>query len=304
LLNETDADGEGDDEGATEQGWPEEGKSVMRDQPSSSSTLWGEHSNVDLLPCVLARDMGNLVGMSDWLTDYPHSLPHCFYRNYSHRIVLSYIWTHEHLNYLISITKLCHTMLRYVVMMSWMTFFLYCYASLVGDPMFADVKFVTEGGRSVYAHRFILETRSDYFRTMFRTRIGSHSGGAGRGVDRPVHYQGIVNIAVPGSDWHYTVYFVVVFIIILILVIINFYLPIYFMLIFARRHFYWTIANVDLSVHWHLAFGGGGNSAGRSYDRRQVPAWLFVWLSATYQILFVSQSVCLLFLCLLINFAA
>ena len=66
---------------------------------------------------------------------------------------------------------------------------------MAGDPMFADVKFVADG-RSVYAHRFILETRSDYFKTMFRTRIGSSSASTGVSA---VRYQGTVNIAVPGN---------------------------------------------------------------------------------------------------------
>ncbi len=39
--------------------------------------------------------------------------------------------------------------------------------SLVGETQFADVRFIAEG-RSVMAHRFILESRCDYFRAMFR----------------------------------------------------------------------------------------------------------------------------------------
>lgn len=39
--------------------------------------------------------------------------------------------------------------------------------SLVGETQFADVRFIAEG-RSVMAHRFILESRCDYFQAMFR----------------------------------------------------------------------------------------------------------------------------------------
>jgi len=55
--------------------------------------------------------------------------------------------------------------------------------SLVGDPEYADVRFIAEG-RTLHAHRFILESRSEYFRTMFRSsyvegfRDGNSSGAA------------------------------------------------------------------------------------------------------------------------------
>ena len=55
--------------------------------------------------------------------------------------------------------------------------------ALVGDPEYADVRFVAEG-RTLHAHRFILESRSEYFRTMFRSsyvegfRDGNSSGAA------------------------------------------------------------------------------------------------------------------------------
>lgn len=40
--------------------------------------------------------------------------------------------------------------------------------SMIGDPEFADVRFIAEG-RAVAAHRFILEARCEYFRAMFRS---------------------------------------------------------------------------------------------------------------------------------------
>ena len=55
--------------------------------------------------------------------------------------------------------------------------------ALVGDPEYADVRFIAEG-RTLHAHRFILESRSEYFRTMFRSsyvesfRDGNSSGAA------------------------------------------------------------------------------------------------------------------------------
>lgn len=40
--------------------------------------------------------------------------------------------------------------------------------SLVGDPQFADVRFVAEG-RAIFAHAFVLESRCEYFAAMFRS---------------------------------------------------------------------------------------------------------------------------------------
>ncbi len=40
--------------------------------------------------------------------------------------------------------------------------------NLLGDPEFADVRFIAEG-RAVAAHRFVLEGRCEYFRAMFRS---------------------------------------------------------------------------------------------------------------------------------------
>ncbi|CAM9122664.1 unnamed protein product, partial [Ectocarpus fasciculatus] len=42
------------------------------------------------------------------------------------------------------------------------------FGSIVGDPQYADVRFIAEG-RTLFAHRAILEARSVYFRSMFRS---------------------------------------------------------------------------------------------------------------------------------------
>ncbi len=42
------------------------------------------------------------------------------------------------------------------------------FGSMVGDPQYADIRFIAEG-RALFAHRFILEARSPYFRAMFRS---------------------------------------------------------------------------------------------------------------------------------------
>ena len=47
--------------------------------------------------------------------------------------------------------------------------------AIVGDPEFADVRFIAEG-RALAAHRFILESRSDYFRAMFRSSMAEGFG--------------------------------------------------------------------------------------------------------------------------------
>jgi hypothetical protein len=49
-------------------------------------------------------------------------------------------------------------------------------SALVGDPEFADVRFIAEG-RAIVAHRFILEARCAYFRAMFRGGFAEGGGG-------------------------------------------------------------------------------------------------------------------------------
>lgn len=39
---------------------------------------------------------------------------------------------------------------------------------MVGDPSFADIRFIAEG-KSIFAHRFIVEKRCDYFRIMLNS---------------------------------------------------------------------------------------------------------------------------------------
>ena len=41
-------------------------------------------------------------------------------------------------------------------------------SSMLGDSNFADIRFIAEG-KDIYAHRFILEARCEYFRAMFRS---------------------------------------------------------------------------------------------------------------------------------------
>jgi len=50
--------------------------------------------------------------------------------------------------------------------------------SMVGDPQYADVRFFAEG-KTVYAHRFILEARCAYFRAMFRTGMAETQDSTG-----------------------------------------------------------------------------------------------------------------------------
>jgi hypothetical protein len=40
--------------------------------------------------------------------------------------------------------------------------------SMVGDPEFADIRFIAEG-KAIAAHRFILETKCEYFKNMFQS---------------------------------------------------------------------------------------------------------------------------------------
>lgn len=61
--------------------------------------------------------------------------------------------------------------------------------SLVGDQSFADVRFIAEG-RSLLAHRFILEARCEYFRAMFRS-------GMSEAAEAPTG--GAVDVVVPDT---------------------------------------------------------------------------------------------------------
>lgn len=63
---------------------------------------------------------------------------------------------------------------------------------LVGDTQFADVRFVAEG-RALTAHRFILESRCEYFRAMFR------SGQTGAHVNNLARLGGMIDVVVPDT---------------------------------------------------------------------------------------------------------
>lgn len=76
-------------------------------------------------------------------------------------------------------------------------------SALVGDPEFADVRFIAEG-RAIVAHRFILESRCAYFRAMFRSGMAEAGGMGGYGDYAPTsagsHRSGeIIDVVVPGT---------------------------------------------------------------------------------------------------------
>lgn len=64
--------------------------------------------------------------------------------------------------------------------------------ALVGDPQFADVRFLAEG-KSLYAHKFILEYRSDYFEAMFRSGMSERNFDVSSTTGRQV-----IDVVVPG----------------------------------------------------------------------------------------------------------
>lgn len=65
-------------------------------------------------------------------------------------------------------------------------------SALVGDPEFADVRFIAEG-RAIVAHRFILEARCAYFRNMFRFHHQSNATSS-----HPASGE-IIDVVVPGK---------------------------------------------------------------------------------------------------------
>lgn len=62
------------------------------------------------------------------------------------------------------------------------------FSTLVGDPTFADLRFTAEG-RTIYAHKFILQSRCQYFQVMFTS-----------GMMESVVSDGLIDISVPGAD--------------------------------------------------------------------------------------------------------
>lgn len=73
-------------------------------------------------------------------------------------------------------------------------------SALVGDPEFADVRFIAEG-RAIVAHRFILESRCAYFRAMFRSGMAESGGHADYAPSSAgSHRSGeIIDVVVPGK---------------------------------------------------------------------------------------------------------
>ena len=74
-------------------------------------------------------------------------------------------------------------------------------SALVGDPEFADVRFIAEG-RAIVAHRFILESRCAYFRAMFRSGMAESGGHADYAPSSAgSHRSGeIIDVVVPGKQ--------------------------------------------------------------------------------------------------------
>lgn len=68
--------------------------------------------------------------------------------------------------------------------------------SLVGDSQYADIRFIAEG-RTIAAHRFILETRCEYFRMMFSSGMAEST--AVNEDSNGTTSSGMVDIVVPDS---------------------------------------------------------------------------------------------------------
>ena len=71
--------------------------------------------------------------------------------------------------------------------------------SLLGEPLFADVRFVAEG-RTVMAHKFILESRSEYFRALFRSGMSEMTSAVVRRMPgRRRERRSVVDLEVPDT---------------------------------------------------------------------------------------------------------
>jgi len=70
--------------------------------------------------------------------------------------------------------------------------------ALIGDPQFADVRFIVEG-KSIHAHRFILENRSEFFKRMFRSQMSETQH-----YSEPTDEQHLrmLDVTVPGTALH------------------------------------------------------------------------------------------------------
>ena len=67
--------------------------------------------------------------------------------------------------------------------------------SLVGDPEFADVRFIAEG-RAIMAHRFLLESRCDYFKAMFGSGMSEGSRASVLDVVVPDTFVGFLRLLI------------------------------------------------------------------------------------------------------------
>jgi hypothetical protein len=70
--------------------------------------------------------------------------------------------------------------------------------NLVGSPIFADIKFVTGDHHTLFAHRFILESRSEYFRMVFGTNSTEEFGKMQTAQAVEDAGFGVVSVSVPG----------------------------------------------------------------------------------------------------------
>ena len=70
--------------------------------------------------------------------------------------------------------------------------------TLVGDAEYADVRFIAEG-RPIPAHRFILESRCDYFKAMFRFQPGAAGADGSISQSAASTAAGMVDVVVPDT---------------------------------------------------------------------------------------------------------
>ncbi len=70
--------------------------------------------------------------------------------------------------------------------------------TLVGDAEYADVRFIAEG-RPIPAHRFILESRCDYFKAMFRFHPGASGPDGSVSQSATSTHVGMVDVVVPDT---------------------------------------------------------------------------------------------------------
>lgn len=72
--------------------------------------------------------------------------------------------------------------------------------SLVSDPQFADIRFITgNDGKLLYAHKFILQYSCEYFRAMFRSGMMDSRSNQSIGDDDDENSYQMIDIVVPGK---------------------------------------------------------------------------------------------------------